>query len=290
MKKHLLFTFLCLCMMPMAFAQITDLTIVNPGFEDPDDDVKYKTLSNGDIPGWMTDDTTNDNTGREPGTGLDLTGKYWCYMNGNAGEIYQADIDVIPAAATVYDITMKARLGWVSNVGDILHSRIFLDAYPKGGDPVNRVAIDSFDYEWDAMGSTTLEATFNIPANSAFAGKNLCLGYKLRNEDPTRVNADWGQIDSVSATETILTGIKDSRSATIPFRVYPNPSSTGMFTVSSLMEKQAVIEVYNTAGSRIFTDAFIQNYKLNLSGFGKGLYLMKVKSNDKIGVEKLIIR
>jgi hypothetical protein len=283
MKKKLLFFLFAALIATMAFSQTVTLYVENPGFEDPDDNVKYTTLSNGDILGWMTDDVTNDNTGREAGTELDASGKYWCYMNGNAGEIYQSDMDVIPSTAATYVVTLNARLGWVTNAGDIIHSRIFIDAYTS--DPVERAAIDSFDYTWAGLGKTTLIASFNIPAGSPFAGQKLCLGYKLRNENPTRVNADWGQIDSVSMTRTAVTGINDIPSSSV--FVYPNPSSNGVFKVKNI-QSGSKIEVFDISGNLIKTEVAKSNNMIDLSGKQHGIYFLKSKSNNKVITQKMV--
>ncbi len=77
---------------PVANYTITTykLPIVNPGFEFPDNGVKYLFINQ--IPGWKSDDTTSNDNGRESNTGLQ--GKYREYSVNTAKPIYQA-IDFI---------------------------------------------------------------------------------------------------------------------------------------------------------------------------------------------------
>jgi hypothetical protein len=287
MKKNLLLTALGLIMCIMAFPQTT-VTITNPGFEDPDDDIKYTTLSNGDIPGWMTDDTRDNFTGREAGTGLDITGKYWCYMNGNAGEVYQADVDVIPATATRYILTFNARVGWVSNAGDTIYSETYFDAY-SGTDATTRVKFDSIRYDgWPIgpqnLGTATLVDTLDIPAASPQAGKHLCIGYSMRNMDTTRHSADWGQIDSFSMTkQALVAGLSKVTSSS--FSIFPNPSK-GTFQLKNASIGTDV-EVFDYTGKLIESFKLKGNDVLNINN--KGVYMIRATSGNNRAIQKLII-
>jgi len=76
------------------------------------------------------------------------------------------------------------------------------------------------------------------------------------------------------------------------FRIYPNPS-TGVFTLE-LTEGQEpngiFIEISTLMGERIFkTDMpSHRTYQINLAERPPGIYIIKVKQNDRIGIEKLM--
>jgi len=72
----------------------------------------------------------------------------------------------------------------------------------------------------------------------------------------------------------------------IDFKVYPNPSITGIFklNISSKMN----ISIYNTLGMHIFDKLILTNDVLDLSKFPKGIYIIKVKNEAEIFSQKLI--
>jgi len=75
-------------------------------------------------------------------------------------------------------------------------------------------------------------------------------------------------------------------SEVIDFKVYPNPSITGIFklNISSKMN----ISIYNTLGMHIFDKLILTNDVLDLSKFPKGIYIIKVKNEAEIFSQKLI--
>ena len=72
----------------------------------------------------------------------------------------------------------------------------------------------------------------------------------------------------------------------IDFKVYPNPSITGIFklNISSKMN----ISIYNTLGMHLFDKLILTNDVLDLSKFPKGIYIIKVKNEAEIFSQKLI--
>jgi len=75
-------------------------------------------------------------------------------------------------------------------------------------------------------------------------------------------------------------------SEVIDFKVYPNPSITGIFklNISSKMN----ISIYNTLGMHILDKLILTNDVLDLSKFPKGIYIIKVKNEAEIFSQKLI--
>ncbi|MCX6234230.1 MAG: T9SS type A sorting domain-containing protein [Bacteroidetes bacterium] len=68
--------------------------------------------------------------------------------------------------------------------------------------------------------------------------------------------------------------------------VYPNPA-TNNITIESL--QQAVIEILNIQGQLIKTIAAISNITtIDISGFARGMYFMKVKTEKEVAVNKFI--
>jgi hypothetical protein len=76
----------------------------------------------------------------------------------------------------------------------------------------------------------------------------------------------------------------------LQIEIAPNPS-TGILYISSEKEKLTSIAVYNTQGKIIeeFTPSNNDEIMLDLSNQSKGLYLIHVKSENGISVQKIII-
>jgi len=70
--------------------------------------------------------------------------------------------------------------------------------------------------------------------------------------------------------------------------VYPNPN-TGLFTVTGINEP-VVIHVLNTSGQMIESLTTNQSIEINLSNLAKGIYYLKVISEQDVRIEKIIIK
>jgi len=71
------------------------------------------------------------------------------------------------------------------------------------------------------------------------------------------------------------------------FNIYPNPT-TGVFTIQSEIGE---LEIYNTLGELIFSSQVTNNsITINLSEAAKGIYFLKIISDDKTYSQKLIIQ
>ena len=72
--------------------------------------------------------------------------------------------------------------------------------------------------------------------------------------------------------------------------IFPNPS-TAIFNINSKNNSKLNLSVYNILGREVFTKADItKNYSLNLSNYPKGVYLLKLNSENSYITKKLILR
>lgn len=69
--------------------------------------------------------------------------------------------------------------------------------------------------------------------------------------------------------------------------IFPNPSSTGFFTICEELEN-AEIEIYNVLGEKVHSNAHFQN-TLDLSSQVKGVYIIQFKLDAQIYSQKVII-
>ena len=73
--------------------------------------------------------------------------------------------------------------------------------------------------------------------------------------------------------------------------VYPNPNN-GYFTLmSSIIQGNTVVEIYNLIGKKVFESPIsLKSTELDISHQPKGVYLLKVSSGDKQYTERIVIQ
>jgi outer membrane protein assembly factor BamB len=74
------------------------------------------------------------------------------------------------------------------------------------------------------------------------------------------------------------------------FKVYPNPVNNGEFSISSKLNKDLVIEIFNILGKQVYSNAIKLNEKINVSDLNSGVYILKVAQDSKLSITKLIIK
>ena len=71
-----------------------------------------------------------------------------------------------------------------------------------------------------------------------------------------------------------------------PYKIYPNPSQTGVFKIDHNNLSEIKIYVFNILGKHLF-DQFYTD-EINLSNLSDGIYLVKIKFGNQTSVQKLI--
>jgi hypothetical protein len=88
---------------------------------------------------------------------------------------------------------------------------------------------------------------------------------------------------------TVITGIPGPKESSLT--LYPNPCK-GKLTISS-SKPFSSIEIYNLAGNRIYSDYTVRQQtsnEIDLSGYAKGVYVMKVYYGTKFISKKIIVQ
>ena len=86
----------------------------------------------------------------------------------------------------------------------------------------------------------------------------------------------------------VTTGMQDASSAfDIPFNIFPNPSSNGIFSINDELVN-AKVEIYNLMGEKIFSNSHFQN-TIDLSDQAKGVYFARINLKEKMYSRKIII-
>ena len=179
--------------------------------------------------------------------------------------------------------------------------------YPDGLFPINladRTAINRFANEgspWDWWDINVLNAT--VAATNAATGGT----YDAATINGSNVlsNPGMSAIKGKTYVDTVINyfcprimrqlqignwealGVKNNKTAN-QFSVYPNPSN-GLVTVSADNALKQV-EVFDLAGKVIFTcNNSANKCVINTSEFNKGMYIIKVQSNQAIQTTKLFV-
>lgn len=75
-------------------------------------------------------------------------------------------------------------------------------------------------------------------------------------------------------------------------QIYPNPTSSEFRISVSSKTKNTTHEVsiYNLTGTCLFKDSFTSEINISTKNYSKGIYLVKIEQEEKITIQKLIIR
>jgi VWFA-related protein len=94
--------------------------------------------------------------------------------------------------------------------------------------------------------------------------------------------------NGLSAILNLKAGTSVSEPSLSNLSIYPNPN-TGVFNVTGINEP-VVIHVLNTSGQMIESLTTNQSIEINLSNLAKGIYYLKVISEQDVRIEKIIIK
>ena len=74
--------------------------------------------------------------------------------------------------------------------------------------------------------------------------------------------------------------------------IFPNPSESGIFYLNHLGEGTKTIHVYDLAGSlkASFTTTSDLFYELSLANLTKGVYVLRITSDIKVSMHKIVVQ
>jgi len=306
MKKHVLIFAACALFTGFIIAQEVDVTLVNPGFETPDDsskikcdDTAFKAVADF---GWRID-SCND-VGREDprkfggstagDNKLAYEGWHVAFSHnlpaGSSGHMYQI-VEAVPSTPTTYHLTSQAIWSWT----DVwtCYATNYISLF-SGTDTTKRVIvagdsvlIDSttlIDYEAAYTNVQWDELNVSYTTKTEDAGKHLCI--EFGNSATAGSNWTYFYHDDFKLTKSSGNAINNVNITQLD--VFPNPSN-GEFFVK--LQGTGSYKVFNMLGKEITSGLLNQNNnKIDLSGFGKGLYTLQVKTISQTTINKLVVR
>jgi len=125
---------------------------------------------------------------------------------------------------------------------------------------------------------------------------NTALQYLMQNSHITAYvrNASNDEIltGAVIANDNVIVSTNENEAAEPNIQLFPNPS-VGMITLSfdETVERPIIVEIYNVSGILCYSAKILDEMKqqLDLSGFTKGMYFVRIKTRDTMFTKKLII-
>jgi len=104
-----------------------------------------------------------------------------------------------------------------------------------------------------------------------------------------------GCIKTSNIINVVVTALNDVLVGEIKLNASPNPSK-GLMNISFevSVRKDLDLEIYNSLGQKVYQEShpnFIGKYnqRVDLSGFGSDLYVLKIRHNNKTYFKKLLI-
>ncbi|MBS1557823.1 MAG: M4 family metallopeptidase [Bacteroidetes bacterium] len=89
---------------------------------------------------------------------------------------------------------------------------------------------------------------------------------------------------------TLITGIDKNNLVKQNLKVFPNPAN-GMFTVSSEFDEKVTLEIFDVLGKQVLGNYQITRGEnlINVAGFSKGIYMVKLSIKEGYHIERLVV-
>ena len=73
------------------------------------------------------------------------------------------------------------------------------------------------------------------------------------------------------------------------FSMYPNPVNNGKFVITSNNGANKQVEIYSMIGKQVYSKTVKANETIDIANLNLGIYLLRVKEDNKVATRKLIV-
>lgn len=73
------------------------------------------------------------------------------------------------------------------------------------------------------------------------------------------------------------------------FAMYPNPVNNGKFVITTKNGANKQVEIYSMIGKQVYNKTVKANETIDVSNLNRGIYVLRVKENNKVATRKLIV-
>ena len=138
-------------------------------------------------------------------------------------------------------------------------------------------------------------ATFSIPITYMTGAVPDSAIIVLSASGTSPANNSYLYVDNLAFSGSVPAGVASVDNNTSMSSIYPNPSNgTATISYNSVSEKEISISVSDISGKNLLsltpkTVAGTNKFPLNITGFAKGIYLIRIIDGSDAQVQKLII-
>ena len=167
-------------------------------------------------------------------------------------------------------------------------SLVYSTNYSGSGNPED-ATWHNLEYSYQVTGTPTFTASGDINFSSITATAGYIAFHYTSSGTGSNSSTLW-KVDDVlligDAVISINSVVSDK-----DFAIYPNPNSTGIFTVTSLTKEAINISVYDFNGKEVgnFENSTL-NPQIDISQAGEGLFFVKIETENTIIWKKIIIQ
>jgi len=138
------------------------------------------------------------------------------------------------------------------------------------------------------VGSTTTNGTGNLTGTVAYIGTDVSFSETLVDGTFYKVytvDKAFNYSEELTISSSATASVNDVFSSKIS--IYPNPAKE--FVQISTNKTITGIEIYNLIGKKVISSSKLTKNKIDVSNLSKGVYVLKVMSNDLVGSRKIVI-
>jgi Secretion system C-terminal sorting domain len=228
---------------------------------------------------------------------------------GGAADTLYAGMTGVVSTAEYYEVTIAPQASYALNFDSIQFNfersatgvrtyavRSSVDGYAANltavyGVPTTNVNVQAGDVFWLKRDITTAQPrSFIILGGASFTNVTTPITFRFYGWNSEAASGTFS-IDNVKFTMSaaMATGITEKNNASVS--VFPNPSSTGLFTVDAGASSKTIITVYNILGNVVYNKEMIATGKqvIDLSNQANGSYFVNIKKDNEVITKKIMI-